>query len=86
MTDIDRAVERDMRRKATTEPTETPMKGECAVCGKPVAAALPPRKDPDTPRFCDSHDQEDLMAKAEQEHLARQEERRERYFDRHGHF
>lgn len=60
MDNIDRAVERDMRRKATSEPKPTPMNGECAVCGKPVAAHLPPRKDPNTPKFCDDHGEDDL--------------------------
>lgn len=60
--DIDTAVEREMARKATSEPTEVPKNGECAVCGRPVTAAMPPRKDPNTPRFCDEHDSEDLQA------------------------
>jgi len=43
------------------------MKGECAVCGAPVPAHLPPRKDPNTPRFCDEHDVDDLRKKAKNE-------------------
>lgn len=78
--DIDTAVERDMYRKAETEDTELPKKGECAVCGRPIRSALPPRKDPDTPKFCDEHGKEDLLSMREQEHFERmQEQLQERY-------
>jgi hypothetical protein len=46
--------------RPSDEPKERPMRGECAVCGTPVPAHLPPHKDPDTPRFCENHDGDDL--------------------------
>lgn len=61
MVDIDTAVERDMRRKAETEPRQEPLPrdGECAVCGRPV-----PKKVRGV-ELCNSHTVEDLDAKRE---------------------
>ena len=80
--DIDTAVERDMARKATSEPTQVPENGECAVCGTPVPAHLPPRKDPDTPRFCDEHDKDDLLSVREQEHFERLQDQIQARYER----
>lgn len=41
----------------------TPMLGECAVCGRPVPAAVPPEKD-HRDRFCDDHDEDDRQVLA----------------------
>jgi hypothetical protein len=62
------------------EPKERPMKGECAVCGRPVPAHLPPRKDPNTPKFCGEHDAEDLREK--EQHFRRPEDQVQRVFER----
>jgi len=58
------------------------MKGECAVCGTPVPAHLPPRKDPNTPRFCDDHDQDDLVKLSKRQHYERQQEQIQARFER----
>lgn len=61
MVDIDTAVERDMRRKAETEPRREPLPrdGECAVCGRPCPSSVK------NVELCNNHSIEDLEAKRE---------------------
>jgi len=81
---IDRAVERDMRQKAETEPqpTDSGYDGECAVCGRPCMANIRGSHD-----FCENHDIEDLRdmeaaMRDERERAAEEHARRVQAFTR----
>lgn len=79
--DIDAAVERDMRRKATAgddvphDARHYGDRGECAVCGRPLNK--PPQ--PEGPQFCGEHDMDDLRRIADRFDQRRREAQVERY-------
>lgn len=85
--DIDAAVEREMRRQAETEHVPYPDdpatgsygdRAECAVCGVPLDR--PP--EPDGLLFCERHDRDDLRAQERHADERRREALEQRYSER----